>query len=567
MSAQAGGRLADESPHSPRGSHPRPDWVTLPWSRSPRWYVPRNPGLVTRRSFLIYHPVTIRSRVGWEASRVLAARGAFRLLRASAMMPREIWDPVAPLIPPGGALAVAKANHPGRFLALVVGNRGELRAFVKVARDGLGSEALRRERWALETLGPLLPAPLFAPNVLDHRDGVLVLEPVEWRARAEPWKLPTEVAYSLGSFFRATATTSGNSAGALHGDCTPWNLLRTPSGWALVDWENAENESPPFFDVFHFLVQASAELRRPTKRAIVRGLELEGWVGACIEAYAGCQIDPSEAGRLFPEYLRRSLRALEPSTPGRASRIRHNLSRLLRDRETTSRSPRGSSSSEGDGVRGGDGLFILIVGPDGSGKSSLATRLAGVAREAGRSVQHLHWRPGLLPQAGNLGGAMPDPSRPHGREAHGASLSLFRVLYYWVDFFLGLRLRARPLIARGGLVVMERGWWDFAVDPLRYRVKVGRAVVERLGRLLPPPDLVIFLEAPSEVLSGRKGELPAREAARQMRTWRQIRLPTASVRVFLDASRSLDDLVGEVEGHVAELQRVHRGDTSGGRSK
>jgi len=534
----------------------------LPWSRSPRWYVPRNPGIITRRSFLIYHPVTLRSRLGWEAARSLAGRGAFRLLRPSALMPREIWDPVASLIPSGGALAVARANHPGRFLALVVGDRGELRAFVKIARDSVGSEALHRERLALESLGPLLPPPLFAPKVLDHQEGVLVLEPVEWRVRDQPWRLPPEVAHALGEFFRSTASDSGSSVGAWHGDCTPWNLLRTQSGWALVDWENAENDRPPFFDVFHFLVQASVELRRPMKRSIVRGLAGEGWVGASIEAYAhGCQVDPSEARNLFSDYLRQSVLALEPSTPGRAIRMRRRLSRLERrgggnvDGRRGSRAAVSLDSAVESGQSSKTGLFILIVGPDGSGKSSLASRLVEAARRDGRPARHMHWRPGLLPQAGTLGGTSPDPSRPHGRKVYGRLLSLLRVYYYWIDFFLGLRLRALPVRARGGFVIMERGWWDFAVDPLRYRLRVRPDLVERLGRLLPRPDLVMILEAPPEVLTERKTELPSAELARQSTRWRHVGFPKGVVPVVLDASRRLEDVVIEAEKHISNQLR------------
>jgi hypothetical protein len=212
----------------------------------------------------------------------------------------------------------------------VVGDRGDLRAFVKIARDGVGSEALNRERVALETLGVLLPPPLSAPRVLDHQEGVLVLEPVEWRPRRHPWRLPTEVAHALGRFHRATKKPSNGFLGAIHGDCTPWNLLRTESGWALVDWEDASDEVPSFFDAFHFFVQASVELRRPSKRSIIEGLELRGWVGAAIEAYAaGGDVDPQQARELFSSYLRYSATRVGPSAPGRALRIRRKLLQRL----------------------------------------------------------------------------------------------------------------------------------------------------------------------------------------------------------------------------------------------
>jgi aminoglycoside phosphotransferase (APT) family kinase protein len=63
--------------------------------------------------------------------------------------------------------------------------------------------------------------------------------------------------------------------GVAHGDFAPWNLLETASGcWGVIDWENCRQSADPYFDLFHYLVQSSSELRRPRKQAILDGLEL-----------------------------------------------------------------------------------------------------------------------------------------------------------------------------------------------------------------------------------------------------------------------------------------------------
>jgi thymidylate kinase len=201
-----------------------------------------------------------------------------------------------------------------------------------------------------------------------------------------------------------------------------------------------------------------------------------------------------------------------------------------------------------------DGLFVLVVGPDGSGKSTLARGLLNVAQVTGRPARHLHWRPGILPLAGSVVGRTPgDPSKPHGQKPQGQVLSLVRLLYYWIDFFLGLRLWLRPTRGQGELVVMERGWWDFAVDPLRYRLSAKPELVERLGRLLPAPDLVILLEATPHVLLERKRELTADELARQTRMWRQIGFPKEALTVFVDGSLSPDNVADRAMGAVTQM--------------
>jgi hypothetical protein len=183
----------------------------------------------------------------------------------------------------------------------------------------------------LERFGPLLPPPLFTPRVLDHAQGLLVLEPVPWRPRATPWRMSGDVAHALGRFFRISGSKRDPSVGVAHGDCAPWNLLRTESGWALIDWENSTGGMPPLYDLFHFFVQSSVELRRPTKGSLLGGLELKGWVGESIEAYAaGAEISSRESRRLFGEYLRISAARVKPNGPPRALRIRRELSAMLK---------------------------------------------------------------------------------------------------------------------------------------------------------------------------------------------------------------------------------------------
>jgi thymidylate kinase len=196
---------------------------------------------------------------------------------------------------------------------------------------------------------------------------------------------------------------------------------------------------------------------------------------------------------------------------------------------------------------------VLIVGPDGTGKTTLAQGLVEGTKREFPTVVHMHWRPGLLPRPGGLVGVEAgDPSDPHGRESHGSALSLILLAYHWLDFFLGTWLRIVPVRAKGGLIVMERGWLDIAVDPRRYHLALPRRLVERLGRLLPAPDLVIVLQADPEALSRRKAELPPQELARQIAQWREISFPGRTTRLFFDAFQSPEQLLERLTRAVLE---------------
>ena len=160
------------------------------------------------------------------------------------------------------------------------------------------------------------------------------------------------------------------------------------------------------------------------------------------------------------------------------------------------------------------GSFIVLAGPDGTGKSTLAhvlpeSRRGDVQTDASTSTG----APASFPRPGRLfGREEADPQTPHARPPYGPILSSALLGYYWLDFFLGGWLHIWPLRARTGMIIAESGWWDVAVDPRRYRLTSPPRMVRTLGYVLLRPDLVLLLEAPSQVILERKSELSARRA-------------------------------------------------------
>jgi len=304
-----------------------------PDTREPRWWLPRSPRSAARAGLLLYHPMTTKGRLAWEASRALARVGGFRLLptaappatdlhRALEGMLREVFEQSGTNYPfDPRSVAIAKRNRPGGFVVLLLNLEGRPAAVAKVALETAGRCALEREAASLERIAPHLPPLLAAPRVVAHGNGVLVLRAEAWRPRLRPTRLPAAVAFGLGAFFRAGIQPDEPTLGFAHGDAAPWNLFRTGDRWLLLDWEHATAAAAPFHDLFHFLVHAHSLLGRPARSEILAGLDGRGWVGDALMAYSdGAAVPAARASEFLREYICRLVDAenelVDAVTPG-----------------------------------------------------------------------------------------------------------------------------------------------------------------------------------------------------------------------------------------------------------
>lgn len=104
----------------------------------------------------------------------------------------------------------------------------------------------------------------------------------------------------------------------------------------------------------------------------------------------------------------------------------------------------------------------------------------------------------------------------------------------------------------GVLLLIDRGWWDMAVDQRRYRLKRSASLVRVLGRFAPRPDLVVLLQAPPQSILKRKAELDAHELQRQMEVWREV-LPSSVRREVLDVDRPFREVAEDLHHLLSEV--------------
>jgi thymidylate kinase len=208
---------------------------------------------------------------------------------------------------------------------------------------------------------------------------------------------------------------------------------------------------------------------------------------------------------------------------------------------------------------------IAVIGGDGAGKTTITRRLldsghlpfrylymginvesSNAALPTSRLLQRL--RHGKDRPASTHARCAP---RPRPRGVRGALRSAARLLYRLSEEWYRQAL-CWLYQARGGIVLCDRHFvFDFYEPPER---RAGKGLAERvhlwlLTHLYPSPDLVLFLDAPAEVLFARKGEaslefLDGRRAA-------MLEIGAGDPRfVRVDATQPLEAVQAEVESQI-----------------
>ncbi|MDQ1409420.1 MAG: hypothetical protein QOJ41_1155, partial [Acidobacteriaceae bacterium] len=159
------------------------------------------------------------------------------------------------------------------------------------------------------------------------------------------------------------------------------------------------------------------------------------------------------------------------------------------------------------------GLYIVILGPDGVGKSTLTREILELFGPLFSSERILQWRPQFLKPRPRYS---PGFNPPHGKPPRGFMESIVRVFAVLSDYWIAYPTMVRPLLARVALIIYDRDFHDLLVDRMRYQYGGPDLLPSFAAKLLPRPEtLYLTLDAEPDIILSRKNEVAPDELRRQ----------------------------------------------------
>jgi len=185
-------------------------------------------------------------------------------------------------------------------------------------------------------------------------------------------------------------------------------------------------------------------------------------------------------------------------------------------------------------------LKIVILGPDGAGKSSVIHGLICKLTESGQSVKMRHLKPRFVSlQRGEPGSIVVNP---HGKPPRSVVVSIIKVLVWLVEEWYANLFQDD----RASLLICDRYYHDLLIDSRRYRYGGPQWIARCVGKLMPRPDMWILLDAPADVLQARKQEVPIEETARQRLAYLAF-VEKQRKYAIVDAAQSLEKVIADTE--------------------
>jgi len=192
------------------------------------------------------------------------------------------------------------------------------------------------------------------------------------------------------------------------------------------------------------------------------------------------------------------------------------------------------------------GLFVVILGTDGSGKSTVISHLIDVLYPAFRKTKQYHWKPTIIQKTSNNLPVI----EPHSKPPRNFLLSIIKIVVYTIEYAFGYLIKILPEKIKSTLVVFDRYYYDLLVDQKRFRIKLPKKIIKIVSYLIPKPDLIFYLNTEPSIAFERKNELNIEELEKQNIEFRGLKDLLKDHFYVIDNNGKVDAAVNEIAAIV-----------------
>jgi energy-coupling factor transporter ATP-binding protein EcfA2 len=205
------------------------------------------------------------------------------------------------------------------------------------------------------------------------------------------------------------------------------------------------------------------------------------------------------------------------------------------------------------------GKFIVLVGPDGAGKSSVAKTLIEYCNRLYRSTYYFHWLPPLVGSFTNpLVNTAPSPSCVTSGFFAGL-FSIVRLSKNSLHALVSYHCRIRPLLFKGCVVIGDRYIYNYLLNPVSVCYTLGKPPLFAFFHFLPKPDFIAVITASPEIILARKQELSRAEIEIQYKSISELR-PLCKTLIHVDNSATMHSAVMDVLSAISLRERTEGSD-------
>jgi thymidylate kinase len=184
------------------------------------------------------------------------------------------------------------------------------------------------------------------------------------------------------------------------------------------------------------------------------------------------------------------------------------------------------------------GLSIVILGPDGCGKSTIITGLFNNLKNVFRRQQYYHLMPKKIKQKKTN-------TKPHESPPYSFIASQIKLIFLILSYNLG-HIRVLIKLIKSTLVVFDRYFDDIFVDKIRFRYRGAKIFLNIASLFIPKPDIYFYLDAPAEVIYGRKKELTIEEINKQRKKYKTL-IKNKKSGYLINANQEPSKVISDIE--------------------